>query len=185
MKIAFDTSIHLGQFCINNEHLRVASKNSQALISETLKNEVIGVEAFNENSYADHIIWSLERGLQDTFYRFMDVFHSVKHIIRVPLTTRDAEQALKIQRQLGIDIANALTCAVAINEEVNEVHTFYHELQRADVVDFMRDQFNIVISEPATVRELRFGEPGLEQYYQDALAAFHKAHVNLADRFHV
>ena len=71
-KIVFDNSIHLGQFNIDNNSMRIAAKNSQIMISTKPIREVIGIESFNENSVSDDIIWGLEREPQDTFYKFMD-----------------------------------------------------------------------------------------------------------------
>ena len=55
-KIVFDNSIHLGQFAISNEQLRIACKNSQITLSNKTEEEVVGIESFNENTYSDGMI---------------------------------------------------------------------------------------------------------------------------------
>jgi hypothetical protein len=183
MKLVFDNSIHLGQFCITDERLRIAAKNSQVMISTKPGDQIIGIESFNENSFSDHTIWALERGVQDTFYRFMDVYHSVKNVVRVPLAPQDAEKALALQRQLNVDLSNALTCALALRFAANEIHSFYGELRRDDVMRYVRLELGVRVTQPDAAAEHSF--PGeLEQYYQDALAAFRNAKVNLPDEFH-
>jgi hypothetical protein len=183
MKIAFDNSIHLGQFSIANEPARIAAKNSQAMISTKPGGEVIGVQAFNENSYSDHIVWGLERDPQDRFYRFMDVFHSVKNIIRVPLNADDAQRALLIHRKHNLHMSNALTCAVAIAQQAQEIHSLYDEFRRPEVVSYLQQDFGITVTLPSSEDEQRFSEE-LERYYRDALVTFRSARVDLSAQFH-
>jgi len=183
MKLVFDTSIHLGQFCIADERVRIAAKNSQVMISTKPEHQVLGIESFNENSFSDHIIWTLERSVQDTFYRFMDVYHSVKNVTRVPLTPPDAESALAIHRETGLDLSNALTCALAIRFGVDEIHTFYPELAAEPIARRFWDKFGIRIAPADAVEEQRF-PADLEAYYRDALSAFRAAKINLPDEFH-
>ena len=78
------------------ESVRIAAKNSQAMISLKPESAIIGIEAFNENTFSDDIIWTLERAPQDKFYKFMDVYHSITNILRIPLTRENAELALRI-----------------------------------------------------------------------------------------
>jgi hypothetical protein len=183
MKLVFDNSIHLGQFCIRDERLRIAAKNSQVMISTMPDAQVTGIESFNENSFSDHTIWTLARGVQDTFYRFMDVYHSVKNVIRVPLLPQDARRALELHRELKLDLSNALTCALARRFEAQEIHSFYGELLREDTVAAFQRDFGIHITQPDHAVEQHFS-PELESFYRDALAAFRKANVNLPDQFH-
>jgi hypothetical protein len=184
MRIAFDNSIHLGQFSTADEAMRVAAKNSQAMISLKPKSEVIGIEAFNENTYSDDIIWTLEREPQDTFYKFMDVYHSVTNILRVPLRPDNAELALAIHKDLGIDIANALTCAVAILHQADELHSFYGEFRQAKVAQYMQDKHRIIVTYPSNSNELSFADAQLESYYQSALATFRAARIHPPLKFH-
>ncbi|HYC34099.1 MAG TPA: DUF6190 family protein [Candidatus Paceibacterota bacterium] len=184
MKITFDNSIHLGQFSINNEHIRIAAKNSQVSISAKPNTEYIGVETFNENTFSDNIIWGLEREPQDIFYKFMDIYHSLKNIDRIPLNSEDAQLALEISRKLNIDISNALTCAVAIRTKSDEIHSFYSEFQKQNVKDFLLT-FNIKIKVFQSEKELVFAESNLEKYYQDSLTSFRQCRVDLVKQFHV
>lgn len=180
----FDSSIHLGQFHLADERIRLAAKNSQVIISSKPETAIIGVEAFNENSYSDDIIWTLEREPQDSFYRFMDVYHSVKTIDRIPLNVADAGSALAIQRQFGLHMSNALTCAVAIANRTDELHSIYSEFSREDLIATMQEKYGIRITLPSADQELRFAEQGLEQFYQDALATFRRWNAELTPAFH-
>jgi hypothetical protein len=184
MRIAFDNSIHLGQFSTEDEAMRVAAKNSQAMISLKPESQVVGIEAFNENTYSDDIIWTLEREPQDTFYKFMDVYHSVTNVVRVPLSPENAELALAIHKDTGLHIANALTCAVAILHKADEIHSFYRELMQPAAIKHMQDKYRIDVTYPRSTSELRFSNPELEAYYQGALATFRAAHIHLPLKFH-
>lgn len=184
MRITFDNSVHLGQFSTADEIMRIAAKNSQAMISMKPQSEVVGIEAFNENTYSDDIIWTLEREPQDKFYKFMDVYHSVTNIQRVPLTPENAEMALSIHKDLGIDIANALTCAVAVIHNANEIHSFYKEMKQTAVKQYMHEKFGIAVSYPEAGGELNFPDAELESYYQGALTTFRAASIHLPLKFH-
>lgn len=183
-KILFDASVHLGQFCINSEDIRIACKNSQASISAKPGSEIVGVVTFNENSWADHIVWGLKRELQDTFYKFMDVLHSVKNIERIPLSTIDAKLAIEFSKKFGLDISNALSCAVTVSQKANKIHTYYQTLTDSKIRELLKNRYDIAISSPPILNELRYTERELEQHYQDALSVFKKANTNLIDHLH-
>ena len=185
MRIAFDNSIHLGQFGTADEAMRIAAKNSQAMLSLKPQDTVIGIEAFNENTYSDDIIWTLEREPQDYFYKFMDVYHSVTNILRVPLAPENAELTLTIHKATGLHIANALTCAVAVLHEADEIHSFYAELREATAIEYMQAKYQIRVTVPNSEHELIFADPQLETYYQNALATFRSAEIHLPLKFHV
>lgn len=182
MKIVFDNSIHLGQFCISDEPSRIAAKNSQALISLKPDDRRIGIESFNENTYSDDLIWELAREPQDTFYRFMDLYHSITNVDRVPLMPEDARTALEIAELLDIGLSNALTCAIAIRYGADQVHSLYPELSTERVESYLAG-FGIAIGLPDG-KELAFAQPDLESRYQDALASFREHSIDLPARFH-
>lgn len=184
MKIAFDTSIHLGQFDLRNESYRIAAKNSQIAISSAPELGTVGIIAFNEVAHTDNIIWMLEREPQDIFYKFMDVYYSVKNIQRVPLASTDAERALAIHSRLGMGIENALSVAVALTHGADELHSLYGELQSAGMRRRIESEFGLKVCTPTAAREQSFAEPGLERFYQDALAALRAGNLNLPDQFH-
>jgi len=184
MKILFDNSVHLGQFCINNERVRISAKNSQIIISSKPNTECVGVESFNENAFSDDIIWGIPREPQDVFYKFMDVYHSLKNVDRVPLNNEDSENALKISKDLGINISNALTCAIAIRTKANEVHSFYSEFKKGNVVHFLSTH-GIVVNNPTSEKENSFSEDNLETYYKDSFACFKKCEIDLVSKFHI
>jgi hypothetical protein len=184
MKILFDNSIHLGQFAIHNEALRIAAKNSQIQISMKPGSDCVGIESFNENTFSDDIIWGLDREVQDAFYPFMDLFHSVKNVQRIPLFSEDALQALKISQELEIDLSNALTCAIAIRTEATEIHSFYPEFQKEHMQQYLQKE-GIVVNVFLNTNEQSFSDPMLEQCYQEALSCFEKNGIDLTIQFHV
>jgi len=182
-KIVFDNSVHLGQFSLSDEKMRIAAKNSQILISQKPVQDIIGVESFNENSYSDDTIWGIPRESQDVFYKFMDVFHTLKNIDRIPLRAEDAQKAIEISEALRIDISNALTCAIAVRVEAQEVHSFYSEFKKSEVLEYLKEN-GILVENPSSEIEGKFIEDNLEQYYQAALDTFRVNHIDLTDRFH-
>lgn len=183
-RILFDTSVHLGQFAISSEDVRIACKNSQASLSKKSVSDTIGIVTFNENSWADHIIWGLEREPQDAFYRFMDPFHSLVHIERVPLAVEDAEAARTIFERRGPDFSNALSCAVAISHRATEIHTLYPSMLEPGLVEWMHSTHGIQIVRPAPGPEKCFEDKGLEAMYQEALSTMRKNEIDLVSELH-
>lgn len=183
MKLVFDNSIHLGQFSINNERLRVGAKNSQILISAKPSTKVVGVESFNEIGYSDNIIWNLEREPQNIFYKFMDVYHSVKNIERTPLTASDAKKALEIANTYQIHLSNALSIAIAVDRKAAEIHSFYPDFQKPQIVELLKTA-DIATPTMRELEEKQFEEQNLEQCYQDALNTFKKHRIELTALFH-
>lgn len=177
--ITFDASIHLGQFIITNEQIRLACKNSQTDIAAKGHDGIIGLCTFNENSWVDHVIWDLTREQQDAFYPFMDIFHSVKNIIRVPLTDSLNSVALQIQKGTNLPIANALTCAAAVLSNSDTIHTLYTNLLNVAVQKYLRDKHYITITTPPLGTEQKFTEKNLENNYQNALTLFRAKKINL------
>jgi len=178
MKILFDASVHFGQFALDSEATRIGCKVSQARISSGDQRDVIGVVSFNENSWVDHVVWGLDRETQDVFYRFMDLFHSVKQIERVSLGAVDARLAEKISQEHSIGISHALTCAVAIRIQAQEIHTLYQEMFIPALITYMKTVHGIQIFAPTASTELMYsGE--LEQYYQDAFRRFRSTNIDL------
>ncbi|MEK9159912.1 MAG: DUF6190 family protein [Patescibacteria group bacterium] len=181
MKIVFDASIHLGQFCLRSEEIRIACKNSQISISTKPGYEIVGVVSFNEISWIDHIIWGLERTQQDTFYPFMDLFHSVKNIDRIPLNKPASVLALQLVEKLNLRSSNAMTCAIAILSDADLIHTFYPDLLRKEVKSYMKNEHTIEVVQPESKVELNYAESGLEASYQAAREKFLQDKVDIYD----
>lgn len=184
MKIVFDASIHLAQFDTSDEKMRVAAKNSQVRISTKPDAELIGIVSFNENSYCDDIIWSLQRDTQDAFYRYMDNYHSLKHIVRVPLEISDLDLARTLHSEQGLHVSNALTCAIAINHQAQEVHSFYLDFSRESIRSQLLLNYGIRIWTPRTEEETSYAESGLENHYQEALRMISASQIFFSERFH-
>ncbi|HEX7313622.1 MAG TPA: DUF6190 family protein [Pyrinomonadaceae bacterium] len=183
MKIVFDTSIHLGQFDINDEATRIAAKNSQASISRRPDAEVVGAVSFNENSYCDNTIWSLPREVQDVFYLYMDIYHSSRNINRVPMTVPDVDLARALHAELDLHISNSLTCAIAINQRVQELHSLYSDFSREPVRALLL-RHGVRVWTPGPQAENLYAETTLEAYYQDALRMFRDSSTVLSGYFH-
>ena len=115
----------------------------------------------------------------------MDVFHSVKSIDRVPLSKEAAGLALTLATEQGLEMSNALTCAVAISEGAHEIHTLYKNLLKPTVVAYLKKERNIIATKPPNASEITFPEPGLEKAYQDTLQLYRERKLNLPDQFHV
>lgn len=183
MKLIFDTSIHLGQFNISDEATRIAAKNSQVSISKCPDSEVVGTVSFNENSYCDDTIWSLPREVQDAFYLYMDIYHSSRHIIRVPMLVPDVDLARTLHSELDLHISNALTCAIAINHQVQELHSLYSDFSREPVRSLLLHH-GVRVWTPRPKAETLYTETTLEAYYQDALRMFRASSTFLSGYFH-
>lgn len=171
MKIVFDASIHLGQFTLGSEDLRVACKNSQVRISAKGGTDVIGVVTFEENSWVDHIIWQLGREQQDAFYPFMDMFHTVKNIERIPLSPMMLQGTRELSvrhwwcaNSPGFEVSSALTRTAAYARRADLIYTLSSDLLRKTEMGY-----RIPAERPPQGVELVYSEPGLEEHYQVAL----------------
>jgi hypothetical protein len=186
-KILFDASIHLGQFDIENEERRISCKNSQASISEKSGEGLIGYYTFNENGWMDKIIWFLERKAQDAFYPFMDNYFSTRNIAGIPLSQKNLVLAQELSTKFPkLDISNALSCSVAISNNINIIHTYYPTLLDRSIVEYMKKN-NIAITFPPSSKELLFTQnknPDIETLYQAALREFKKNKVKIFTRLH-
>jgi len=171
MKILFDASVHLGQFCLTSEEQRIGCKNSQVAISTAPNEETIGVVSFNENSWSDHVIWGLDRETQDIFYKFMDVFHSIKNIERIPLTTADAKMALEFSAKYEVSIDHALSAAVAVRTGVQEIHSCDEEFLKSNICEYLKQERGIDVRTPIGSEESAY-DSVLEQRYQTAMERF-------------
>lgn len=179
MKIVFDASIHLGQFCTHSEDIRIASKNAQIALSAKPTEDFIGAISFNENSWVDHTIWQLNRDQQDIFYPFMDQFHSLKNINRIPLINADANLAIEISESLGIDLSCALTCAIAVINKIDTIQSHEPGLLNEAVTKYMKSTHGVSITQPVAEIEAFYPEQGLEEAYQQALQKFKEDKVNV------
>lgn len=184
-KIIFDASIFLGQFNIVSEELRLACKNFQDSISPKGENEITAVCTFNENSWVDHVVWSLPKEEQDCFYRFMDTFHSLKNIIRTPLLLKDAQKAIELSKQFNLEFSCALSCSVAIREQVQEIYTLYRPFLNNNKLQKYLNKIGIIVKIPDNVEKQSSNSDLLEKLYQDTFQLFKKKNLDImkiADR---
>lgn len=183
MKVVFDNSIHLGQFSTTKKDLRIFAKNLQVSLSSVNKDGVIGIETYNENSYTDDYIWSLDRKTQDGFYKFMDLFHSTKNIVRVPIKPEHLDQATSLADKYKIHISNALTCSVAISSRADQIHSLYKDFRNKQLLEFLLEK-GIEVCKPESVSEETYLEKELEKYYNVALKLFQKKKIEPTVEFH-
>lgn len=183
MLLVFDSSIHLGQFCPNNEAMRVFSKNSQACLSQKPSNQTVGLVSFDENSFADDFIWSLERKVQDTFYKFMDRFHSITNITRIPLSQNTLKLTSALSKKFGIQTSNALTCSLAMQNGAQELHSFYSDFKKPKLVDYLAKN-GVKVNNFVESSEKQFASKELEKFYQETLVTFRSNKINPVAAFH-
>lgn len=183
--ILFDASIHLGQFSLANETIRLACKVSQSSLGEKSKTGIKGFISFNENSLVDDMIWNLDRSAQDVFYQFMDVFHSVKNIDRIAIDYRHMEIALGISKQLKLEPSSALSCAIAINLKIPFIHTLYSDLLNENVINYMKSEHNIHVIVPSGNEEANYQEDQLENYYREVINHFKKDNIDLFEQLKI
>ncbi|MFY9484486.1 MAG: DUF6190 family protein [Patescibacteria group bacterium] len=177
-KIMFDATIHLGQFSLANEELRLAAKGSQALISLKGQEKNIGVITYNENSLVDDIIWNLKKDDQDIFYRFMDSFHTVQNIERVEIDKRQMGAALEILQTTNLPAGLSLNLAAASIFRVSEIYTYYPKLLQKSAIEMMRDKFGIIVTSPPIKNNPAY-QRGLEKIYVDTFDYFKSNKIDL------
>ena len=185
--ILFDASIHFGQFCIDNEDLRISCKNSQASL---LPDEDVDIKAFYtyfENGWMDDVIWSLEREVQDVYYPFMDVFFSNKNIKGLADNIEEMSFATMLATKFPkISSSSAITFALAVTRRADEVHTLYKSMLDPKLVAYMMDSYGVLVTKPPLSKEMEFTctHHNLEELYQKSLAAFKDGKITLTSKLH-
>jgi len=196
MKEMYDASIHGGQFSLN-EDTRVRCKNAQVRISSKQQQTtwslpaIIWVCTFWENTESDNVIWeTLTRKEQDVFYPWMDVYHTIKHIEKI----RDANiiasfDVYTLQKDLGCTFSSALIFAWAVLTNTNTIYTLYDDLLIPTIVDYMKNNYDIVVAMPFIWEELSYigweKQPedwkvfDLESLYIDAMNLYRERNINL------
>lgn len=188
-KILFDASVHLGQFDIQDNSKRIWCKNSQISISNiNAEKEVQAYYTYNENGWMDAIIWSLDRQTQDTFYPFMDVFYSVKQIEGLPFNSDCLNIFTKLKSQFSdVEDSNLLSSAVAIENDIDEIHSTYNSFNNLELIDFLKGHnIQVCIPNNEGLQERTFSqESNLELLYQDAYSRFKEVGMNPIEKFHL
>lgn len=181
--LMFDATVHLGQFTLSSQTVRLGCKQSQ--ISLGTKSETIhaGLWTDNENGRVDNAVWALPPVLQDRFYPFMDHFFSIKLINQIPLEEIDVKHALGLMDAgWRLTFQSAYTCAVAINHKVFQLHTLYTDLLSKPLVEHMRLHHGILVTQPLSRQEAFYTDDVLETAYQQSLAAFSNARVDILEQ---
>ncbi|HLD07765.1 MAG TPA: 2OG-Fe dioxygenase family protein [Candidatus Peribacterales bacterium] len=178
--ILFDSSSHLGQFDLH-EPTRIACKNAQVAFAND--HRLSGAYTFEENTYVDKTIWQLERGIQDTFFRFMDLFQSIKNITQIPLNPRTCILASQLKQDSEHHISDALTVAAAIDRNFDLIQTLRSAIGKI-VQNTHRENLPAVdqldqLDQHSNIQEHSYNDQTLECAYQDALRAIRDNKVNL------
>lgn len=178
-KIIFDASIFLGQFNITSENIRLVCKDFYDSVSLKGEDKITAVCTFNENSWVDHVVWSLSKEEQDCFYRFMDTFHSLKNIIRVPLLLEDAQKAIELSKQFNLEFSCALSCSVAIREQAQEIYTLYRPFLNNNKLHRYLNKIGIIVKIPDSDEKQSGDSDLLEKLYQETFQLFKKKNLDI------
>lgn len=167
-KVLFDSSSHLGQFCISNENIRAGCKRSQAEILASAN----GVWTDAENGRVDKTIWSLSRELQGKYYDVMDLYFSEANVQQDPMTDEEMELSLALRKDLPtLHPYSRITCARAIVNGISEIHTLFAELLSPETRSYMA-KHKISVIQPNSALKETYIDSDLEDYYWHALKAF-------------
>lgn len=178
-KILFDCSSHLGQFSTSDENVRKGCKNMQGSISFINNSECIGAWNDLENGRADRTIWNLPSHIQDYYYPIMDRFYSIMNVHQEPIRTTEEARAAQLKIELPeLSLYSRFTCARAVDQKVQEVHTLVAELLTDTVKDFLSG-YGISVIKPEAAVELPYADTLLEERYQAAMEIFRANAINL------
>lgn len=179
-KIIFDCSSHLGQFCTDNESVRIGCKNVQASISPVDDFGTIGAWTDLENGRADRSIWNLPTEAQDDYYPVMDRFYSIMNVAQDPITNIEEDISARLRAALPeLSLYSRYTCARAITMQANEIQTLVKELLDDTVLNYMQESYGITVVKPAADVEESYSDSVLEARYQTALETFKKCNINI------
>lgn len=174
-RILFDSSSHLGQFCLDNERVRIGCKNMQV----SLVNQ--GIMAKNgawtdfENGRVDRTIWNLPRQVQEAYYPFMDSYFSMARVDQVQ-TDNDAENKAHDLRRMFPDLSfySRINLATAVSQNRHYLYSLFCEMVQSKRQEKIQKYCEISIIFPADEREEKYEDPELELFYQTALSTFKK-----------
>lgn len=178
-RILFDCSSHLGQFCTSDEDVRKGCKNMQAGISLREEDDCVGTWTDLENGRTDRTVWNLPEDVQAHYYPIMDRFYSIMNVRQEPLAEAEEELAIQLKSELpALSLYSRHTCARAIAQSVDEVHTLIAELLAEDVAAYMFAR-GVRMVKPEAPEEIPYADEVLEQRYQSAMQAFRACNLDL------
>ncbi|SFT72749.1 DUF6190 family protein [Paraburkholderia aspalathi] len=149
----FDASVFLGMNS-DDEMARVACKNffaSRMDRSLSTSLEQVG--------FCDNVIWRYARELQDVYYPFMDLLHSIVAIQRRPYSDEQLHRAQHDEDLTGLPASDRLLCS-QVHTSGGRLYTLRPHLIR---------HLQIAASPPPTGHELTFPPPA-EALYRASLA---------------
>lgn len=183
-RILFDASTHLGQFCLDNEPVRIGCKNMHIDFMEGCQS---GAWTDLENGRVDRTIWNLPAALQNAYYPFMDQFFSAAPVDQPTMNMDIEDMAQKLRVQFPyLSLYSRYGVAMAIVQNRAEIHTLFDEMFKSDLRDGLVEQHEIKIIYPSASHEKTYSDVELEKAYENAVATFRAAQVDilscLADR---
>lgn len=150
----FDASVFLGMNS-DDEDLRTASKNFFAT-----RFDGVVLTSLDQVGACDDVIWRYSRDLQDVYYPFMDLLHSVMHIDRQPFAEADLTRAVGDRRLDRLAVGDRLLIG-----KVAQAGSRLYSLRR-----HLTDQGDLPVRTP---------EPGIELRFPDDLEALYQASLRL------
>ncbi|MGI8467014.1 MAG: DUF6190 family protein [Pyrinomonadaceae bacterium] len=147
-RFCIDASVFLGMNS-NNENIRVSCKN---FFIKNLNAEIF--MNFEQVGLCDDVIWSFPFELQTAYYPFMDLFHSIMPIKRLPYTTHTLS---------GISNDSSLP----LIEKLNVVFAREHNAVIYSLKMVILDQHDI--KKTPVLQNERIFCKSLEIYYQESL----------------
>ena len=150
----FDASIFLGMNT-DDEDLRTASKNFFAA-----RFGGVVLTSLDQVGACDDVIWRYLRELQDVYYPFMDLLHSVMRIDRQPFAEADLTRAIGDSRLKGLTVGDRLLIG-----KVAQAGGRLYSLRRR-----LTDRSDLPVQMP---------EPGSERRFPDHLEALYQASLRL------
>lgn len=173
--LLFDNSAYLGQFCLDDESIRMGCKNVQVgLMSQA------GSWIDLENGRADKTIWSIRRDLQDVFYPYMDRFFSLARVEQIQMGG-DVEHMASALRQKfpALSFYSRMNLATAIAQKRDTVCTLFEEMFDPHFQESMLREHGIKILNPSANEEAAYKDAELEDLYQKTLTAMKKSRMDL------
>lgn len=152
MKEFIDWTIFLGMHH-RDEEIRIRCKN---FFVDRITQEASIYMSLENVGKCDDIVWQYPRAIQDAYYPFMDLLHSIMHIERTPYKQEDYLQAAQTRALTSLPFEDLMSIAMA---KGNILYTCNPEILRLDLS---------LIKSPDKSKERTF-PPEIEKLYQQSL----------------
>ena len=178
--ILFDSSAHLGQFCLNNERVRIGCKNMQA--------SLVGANSFNtcgawtdlENGRVDRTIWNIDERLQNAYYPFLDRLFTIASVDQSQISAEVESIAHELRSKLPtLSVYSRFNKATSIVLRCSNIYTLFAEMFDRSVQEYLKSNHGIQVKYPHAEKELAYSDPRLEAFYQSAITQLRTGGVDL------